>query len=104
MVALDFNARLDFDDTVELSGRIAVLVAYNTESSGFEPVGQSRTLTMSLNVAVADDTPLVGSDVDGTGMLRFRSGGFYQVAGLRSTGTDLHGENFASQPVLRDPA
>ena len=72
---IGFNARFDFDDTVELSGRIAVLVAYNTESSGFNPVGQSGPHN-SLNVAVTDDTPLVGSDVDETGMLRFRSGVF----------------------------
>ena len=70
---IGFNTRFDFDDSVELSGKIAVLVAYNTESSGFEPVGQPGPYN-ALNVALADDTPLVGSDVDETRMLRFRGG------------------------------
>ena len=69
-----FNARLDFNDPVELSGEIAVLVAYNTESGGFDPLGTPGPYN-ALNVALADYPPLVGLDEDEGRMIRFTDSG-----------------------------
>ena len=68
-----FGSRFDFDGEVSLSGTIAVLVAYNTESSGFDPIGQAGPYN-SMNVALREEAPLVGSDSDPTRMLRYLTG------------------------------
>lgn len=68
-----FGSRFNFDEEVSLSGTIAVLVAYNTESSGFDPIGQAGPYN-SLSVALREEAPLVGSDPDPTRMLRYLTG------------------------------
>ena len=68
-----FESRFNFDEEIALSGTIAVLVAYNTESSGFDPIGQPGPYN-SLNVSLREEAPLVGSDPDPTRMLRYLTG------------------------------
>jgi len=70
---IGFNVRFDFNETVTLTGTIAVLVAYNTASSGFAPIGLPGPYN-DLKVALQDSPPTLGSDVDETRMLRFVTG------------------------------
>jgi hypothetical protein len=78
---IGMNVRFDINETVALSGRIAVLVAYNTESGGFAPIGQAGPYN-SLNLALANKTPLVGADVDETKMLRILVGNSPSRSGI----------------------
>lgn len=68
-----FKVRFQFEDQLTLPGKIAVIVAYNTESAGFEPIGEPGPYN-SLNVGLAGDVPLIGSDADNTKMLRYLTG------------------------------
>ncbi|MDB4537641.1 MBG domain-containing protein [Akkermansiaceae bacterium] len=70
---IGFNVRIDFNERVLLSERLVVMAAYNTQSSGFEPIGLPGPYN-DLKVALEDYTPLVGSDVDETRMIRFTTG------------------------------
>ena len=72
---IGFNARFNFNEALQLSGKIAVLVSYNTKFAGFEPTGENGPYN-DLNVALAEDPPLVGSDEDEQRMLRFTDGIF----------------------------
>lgn len=67
------TARINFDQSPTLSGRIAILVAYNTETAGFDPTGTPGPYNQ-LNVALGGASPSVGSDVEPTRMLRFLTG------------------------------
>lgn len=67
------TVRINFDQSPVLSGRIAILVAYNTESSGFNPTGTPGPYNQ-LNIALAGSPPSIGSDVASTRMLRFLTG------------------------------
>lgn len=68
-----FRARFDFTEEVTLSGKIAILVAYNTENAGFEPTGVAGPFNQ-LNVALTTESPTVGSDDDPAKMLRYVEG------------------------------
>ena len=67
-----FTTRFNFNDSLELPERIVVLIAYNTESSGFAAIGSPGPYN-ELNVAFGGDAPLVGSDVNPAEAIRFRS-------------------------------
>lgn len=69
---LAFNTRFNFNETVELPEKIVVLVAYNTEASGFAPLGAPGPYNQ-LSVAFGEDAPLVGTDNDAGEAIRFRS-------------------------------
>ncbi|YCM42642.1 MBG domain-containing protein [Verrucomicrobiaceae bacterium 227] len=70
---LGFNVRFDFNERVPLTGKILVMIAYNTELSGFQPIGLPGPYN-TLNVALGDSAPLVGTDSDSTKMIRYLAG------------------------------
>jgi hypothetical protein len=63
-----FTARFNFSNVVTLSGKLAILISYNTGNGGFEPLGVEGPYD-SLNVALSDEPVLVGSDDDSSRML-----------------------------------
>ncbi|MEN8680721.1 MAG: hypothetical protein ABF391_11810, partial [Akkermansiaceae bacterium] len=64
-----FRARFDFSGDRVLSGKLALLISYNTGNGGFEPLGVTGPYD-SLNVALSDLAVAVGSDDDPTRMVR----------------------------------
>jgi hypothetical protein len=66
-------ARFDFLEEIDLPEKIIVLVAYNTESSGFEPIGLAGPYDQ-LNIGLSRNQPSVGSDDDIQRMIRFVEG------------------------------
>lgn len=71
-----FPASFDFADGISLPEQIMVAVDYDTQSSGFTPIGQ-RGPYNELNVALGGGEPLVGADVDPDVVLRVTSDAWY---------------------------
>lgn len=65
-----FQARFDFVERIELTEQIAVLVTYNTGSSGFAPIGTSGPYDQ-LNVGLSKIRPTKGTDENRSEVLRF---------------------------------
>lgn len=65
-----FTTRFNFNEEIELPGRIAIMVAYNTERRGLDPIGV-RGPYNSLNVGLLDKAPIVGTDESPIKVLRY---------------------------------
>ncbi|MCF7734541.1 MAG: MBG domain-containing protein [Akkermansiaceae bacterium] len=64
--------RVSFDlaqDDITLPAKVLALVSYNTQASGFEPIGVPGPYNQ-LNVAVASAAPVTGADADPGEVLR----------------------------------
>lgn len=70
-----FPVRFDFAEEVILSERMALVVTYNTSSSGPEPLGVEGPYDQ-LNVGLSEAPPSVGGDVDAERVLRITGDGF----------------------------
>ncbi|MDB4566484.1 MBG domain-containing protein [Akkermansiaceae bacterium] len=66
---LAYRARFDFLEEVNVDGKLAILISYNTSNGGREPLGVPGPYD-SLNVALSDWAVEVGSDDDPTRMVR----------------------------------
>jgi len=66
---LAYRARFDFLEEVNVDGKLAILISYNTSNGGREPLGVPGPYD-SLNVALSDRAVEVGSDDDPTRMVR----------------------------------
>ena len=64
-----YRARFDFLEEVNVDGKLAILISYNTSNGGREPLGVPGPYD-SLNVALSDLAVAVGSDDDPTRMVR----------------------------------
>ena len=80
-----FTTRFNFNDSVELPEKIVVLIAYNTENSGFAAIGSPGPYNQ-LNVAFGGDVPLVGADVNPAEAIRFRSTSAFPEGVLTQSG------------------
>lgn len=69
---IGFTKRFNFNEGVELPDKIVVLLAYNTQNSGFEAIGVPGPYNQ-LNVAFGEEAPFFGSDSNSTEAIRFRS-------------------------------
>lgn len=67
---VSFPIRFNFAGDKTLPETIAVMVAYNTQSGGFNPIGQSGPYNL-LNVALQPSAPTVGTDHSPTNLLRY---------------------------------
>ncbi|MBB5350842.1 hypothetical protein HNR46_001076 [Haloferula luteola] len=65
-----FKVRFNFDGDITLSNNLAVMVAYNTQNSGFTPTGVAGPYN-TLNVALAPSAPTTGTDFSTSTMLRY---------------------------------
>lgn len=72
---LAFKARFNFPPmaATPLSPTIGVLIAYNTQSNGFNPIGTAGPYN-SLNIALGSPVPSVGVNSDTQRMLRYETG------------------------------
>lgn len=70
---ISFSTRFNFDADQLLGGKLAVLVAYNTSTGGFAPIGTPGPYDV-LNIALDSVAPVVGSDEDPTKALRYVTG------------------------------
>lgn len=70
---LAFTARFDFLEKIILTEKIAVLITYNTESSGFEPIGTAGPYN-GINIALSNKQPTVGGDDDARRVIRHVNG------------------------------
>ena len=66
---LAYRARFAFREEVNVSGKLAILISYNTSNGGREPLGVPGPYD-ALNVALSDLAVAVGSDDDPTRMVR----------------------------------
>ena len=66
---LAYRARFSFLEEVNVDGKLAILISYNTANGGREPLGVSGPYD-SLNVALSDRAVEAGSDDDPTRMVR----------------------------------
>lgn len=64
-----FTTRFNFNEEIALPGRIAIMVAYNTERRGLDPIGVGGPYN-ALNVGLLDKAPIVGTDESPTKVLR----------------------------------
>lgn len=70
---LAFMARFDFLEKIILSEKIAVLITYNTASSGFEPLGAAGPYD-GINIALSNKQPTTGGDDDSRRVIRHVNG------------------------------
>ena len=86
-----FRVNVDFSEGIILPEQVLVMVDYNTESSGFDPIGTPGPYNQ-LNVALDGTIPAVGTDLNADVVLRVTNAGwFYPNSGW----TDLNG------PIVR---
>lgn len=64
-----FTADFHFQEDVTLSGEVGMVVSFNTQNSGANPLGVPGPYN-SLNIGLGDDLPTVGSDVDRERVIR----------------------------------
>lgn len=65
-----FNVGFDFSsENITLPNSVLVSVAYNTQHNGFNPLGTVGPYN-KLNYGTFDDSPIVGTDVDPTQVMR----------------------------------
>ena len=82
-----FRIDLDFPQGITLPEQVLVMVDYNTEASGFDPIGIPGPYNQ-LNVALGGTIPSVGTDLNADVVLRVTNAGwFYPNSGW----TDLNG-------------
>ena len=70
---LAFKARFDFLEKIILSEKIAILITYNTASSGFEPLGAAGPYD-GINIALSNKQPTTGGDDDARRVIRHVNG------------------------------
>ena len=64
-----FKAVFDFNSTITLPEQVMIMVDYNTQASGFDPVNAYGPWN-SLNMALGADAPTIGADVNPDVVLR----------------------------------
>jgi ubiquitin len=70
---LAFQTRFDFFEKIILPEKIAILITYNTSSSGFEPLGAAGPYD-GINIALSNKQPTTGDDDDKRRVIRHVSG------------------------------
>ena len=84
-----FKAVFEFTGNITLPEQVMIMVDYNTQASGFEPLKANGPWN-ALNVAVGAAAPTVGEDVDPDVVLRVTSSDwFYPNSGWRNTSGPL---------------
>ncbi len=79
-----FRARFNFTEEKFLAGNLALVISYNANQGGPAPLGVAGPYD-SLNVALNDDTPLVGSDDNPSRVVRQTASRIYQSGAFGAT-------------------
>ena len=97
-----FRARFNFTEEKFLAGNLALVISYNTNQGGPAPLGVAGPYD-TLNVALNDDTPLVGSDDNPSRVVRQTASRIYQSGafGMRAPMFVVRG--FPASPATGQP-
>ncbi|MDB4638441.1 DUF5011 domain-containing protein [bacterium] len=97
-----FRARFNFTEEKFLAGNLALVISYNTSEGGPAPLGVAGPYD-SLNVALNDDTPLVGSDDNPSRVVRQTASRIYQSGAFGTRAPMFVVRGFPASPVTGQP-
>lgn len=98
-----FKARINFPPVLNapLSGTIGVLIAYNTQSSGFNPIGVAGPYN-GLNIALTPVVPTIGTDFN-SGRILWNTNGLSEPNGYGPKAPLLEVRSFPANPPSGTP-
>ncbi|MDA7496796.1 MBG domain-containing protein [Akkermansiaceae bacterium] len=97
-----FRARFNFTEEKFLAGNLALVISYNTSEGGPAPLGVAGPYD-SLNVALNDDTPLVGSDDNPSRVVRQTASRIYQSGAFGTRAPMFVVRGFPASPATGQP-
>ncbi|MDA7659043.1 DUF5011 domain-containing protein [Akkermansiaceae bacterium] len=97
-----FRARFNFTKEKFLAGNLALVISYNTNQGGPAPLGVAGPYD-GLNVAVNDDTPLVGSDDNPSRVVRQTASRIYQSGAFGARAPMFVVRGFPASPATGQP-
>lgn len=97
-----FRARFNFTEEKFLAGNLALVISYNTNQGGPAPLGVAGPYD-SLNVALNDDTPLVGSDDNSSRVVRQTASRIYQSGAFGTRAPMFVVRGFPASPATGQP-
>ncbi|MDB4432566.1 DUF5011 domain-containing protein [Akkermansiaceae bacterium] len=97
-----FRARFNFTEEKFLAGNLALVISYNTNQGGPAPLGVAGPYD-SLNVALNDDTPLVGSDDNPSRVIRQTASRIYQSGAFGKMAPMFVVRGFLASPATGQP-
>ncbi len=97
-----FRARFNFTEEKFLAGNLALVISYNTNQGGPAPLGAAGPYD-SLNVALNDDTPLVGSDDNPSRVVRQTASRIYQSGAFGARAPMFVVRGFPASPATGQP-
>ncbi|MDC0613355.1 DUF5011 domain-containing protein [Akkermansiaceae bacterium] len=97
-----FRARFNFTEEKFLAGNLALVISYNTNQGGPEPLGVAGPYD-SLSVALNDDTPLVGSDDNPSRVIRQTASRIYQSGAFGKMAPMFVVRGFPASPTTGQP-
>ncbi|MDB4432938.1 DUF5011 domain-containing protein [Akkermansiaceae bacterium] len=100
--ATAFRARFNFTEEKFLAGNLALVISYNTSQGGPAPLGVAGPYD-SLNVALNDDTPLVGSDENPSRVVRQTATSIFQSGAFGARAPMFVVRGFPASPVTGQP-
>ena len=96
------RARFNFTEEKFLAGNLALVISYNTNQGGPAPLGVVGPYD-SLNVALNDDTPLVGSDDNPSRVVRQTASSIYQSGAFGAMAPMFVVRGFPASPATGQP-
>ncbi|MDB4568957.1 DUF5011 domain-containing protein [Akkermansiaceae bacterium] len=97
-----FRARFNFTEEKFLAGNLALVISYNTNQGGPAPLGVAGPYD-TLNVALNDDTPLVGSDDNPSRVIRQTASRIYQSGAFGTRAPMFVVRGFPASPATGQP-
>ncbi|MDA7884111.1 MBG domain-containing protein [Akkermansiaceae bacterium] len=97
-----FRARFNFTEEQFLAGNLALVISYNTNQGGPAPLGVAGPYD-SLNVALNDDTPLVGSDDNPSRVIRQTATSIFQSGAFGTRAPMFVVRGFPASPATGQP-
>ncbi|MDB4805592.1 DUF5011 domain-containing protein [Akkermansiaceae bacterium] len=97
-----FRARFNFTEEKFLAGNLALVISYNTNQGGPAPLGVAGPYD-NLNVALNDDTPLVGSDDNPSRVVRQTASRIYQSGAFGTRAPMFVVRGFPASPLTGEP-
>ncbi|MDC0324443.1 DUF5011 domain-containing protein [Akkermansiaceae bacterium] len=97
-----FRARFNLTEEKFLAGNLALVISYNTNRGGPAPLGVAGPYD-SLNVALNDDTPLVGSDENPSRVVRQTATSIFQSGAFGARAPMFVVRGFPASPATGQP-
>ncbi|MDB4417775.1 DUF5011 domain-containing protein [Akkermansiaceae bacterium] len=97
-----FRARFNFTEEKYLAGNLALVISYNTIQGGPAPLGVAGPYD-TLNVALNDDTPLVGNDDNPSRVVRQTASRIYQSGAFGTRAPMFAVRGFPASPATGQP-